>query len=153
METVLRGLAWSSSSLEPYKTLIELFLTVTIGGATLYIARKQYQLEKLHARRELWDRRMAVYDEVYAFLNAISQSGGRVEPEVVKAFADATGESRLQLLFPDKRVREHVKEIRAKAEELWRVRALEGGLQAGEKQAAQTVRRQEIVLWMCSRSV
>jgi len=134
--------------LEPYKTLIELILTVAIGGATIYIARKQYQLEKLHERRELWDRRMAVYDAVYAFLAAVSRSGGPVGLAEAEAFFDATGEWRLQLLFPDHRTCAYVGEIRKKAEHLARARALEGSLPAGQAQVAQMEKRMAIALWM-----
>lgn len=136
-------LAW----LEPYKPLLDLILTLVIGGATIVIAVKQYRLEKIHERRELWDRRMAVYDAIYKFLSAVSRSGGPVGEVDAAAFDDATGEWRLELLFPAG-TRTYVGEIRKKAHELWTTRALETSLPRGDAQVAQMAKRLAIVQWM-----
>src|SRR5439155_8141184 len=143
--SALEWLARVSATLEPYKTLVELLLTVVIGSATIYVAVKQYRLEEIHARRDLWDRRMGVYDAIYRFLDIVSQSG-TAQPADLKDLYDATGDWRLELLFPSK-VCHYVEEIRKRAHELWTTRALEGSLPAGERQVAQTTKRLELVTW------
>jgi hypothetical protein len=129
-----------------YKAWIELLLTAVIGATAIYVALKQYRLERKRDRRELWDRRKTVYDAVDEFLNALSQLG-HPRTEDLNALARATKPTTLRVLFePD--IREYLDEVNAKAFEisvLWSATRQGGGKPESEE------RRLKLVEWMAQQ--
>jgi len=143
----LAYLEFWSSALAPYKNFIDVFLAFVIGALGVVIAYRQYRLGKNQEQRDLWDRRMRVYDAINDYLEVVSRSGRPATGEIAKTFHDMTGEWRLESLFPSD-VKAYIEGIKKKAHDLEVTNALANDLPAGEKQTSQSVKRGEIVLWM-----
>src|SRR5882762_1660461 len=109
-------LACFSAALDPYKNLIDLSLAVAIGVATLYIAVRQFRLERAQDDRAMLDRRLAIYEVLQGLLYAISTSG-HIPADQFNAFANIASTKRVRPLFK-RSDRDYIERIRASVREV-----------------------------------
>jgi hypothetical protein len=130
------------------KAWIEVLLATVIGGTTLYIAWKQYALEQRREAERRWERRLAVCEDVYRFLDSTSQAG-LPQPEPLAALMRATEPMNLSFLFTERHDR-YLTEIRQRAHQLWVVAAQERDTPEGPRREL-TTKRLELIDWMEAR--
>jgi hypothetical protein len=131
---------------KPYVDLFAALLTPTIGITTAWIAIQQYRLAKERMRRELYDRRLAVYRGVIEVLSA-GLIWGCVRGEELAMWAKATAEK--GFLF-DARLCQYLEEIRKRAVEAWALNLqLNGGqLPAGDRRAEIAGKHGDALQWL-----
>lgn len=131
---------------KPYVELLAALLTPTIGVTTAWIAIQQYRLAKERMRRDLYDRRIAVYRGVVEVLSAI-MTFGRVRGEELATWARVTAEK--SFLF-DEGLCDYLESIRKQAVAMWAVgiQLHEGNLPVGEKRAELAGKQGDLLLWL-----
>ena len=89
-------------------------LTMVIGCITAYIAWNQYTLNRDKGRLDKYDRRLKLYQEVVALLDAAAK--GDVSDDELKRFVRNTAEA--DFLFPNDEVPSYLKMVQKQATNL-----------------------------------
>jgi hypothetical protein len=136
----------TGSDFKPYVDLFAALLTPAIGITTVWIAVQQYLLAKERMRRELYDRRIAVYRGVMEVLSA-SLTWGRVRGEELATWARATADK--GFLF-DEALCQYLEEIRKRAVEAWALglQLSEGNIPVGDQRAEIAGKQGEALMWL-----
>jgi hypothetical protein len=138
------------------KEIVDVFnalLTPVIAGTTVYIAWQQYQVSRLTLKKDLYEKRLRVYQAFMSYLSEIVRDGKIHHNRVAQFYAEA---SESEFLF-DIEVLEKADELYKQGIQLWylhnQLYPFDGspGLPVGDKRSRVADENSELLLWFTNQ--
>ncbi|WP_051470225.1 hypothetical protein [Fischerella sp. PCC 9605] len=139
-----------------FKELVDIFnalLTPVIAVTTIYIAWQQYQVSQLSLKKDLYEKRLRVFQVFMSYLSEIVREGKVSYNRCLQFLADA---SEAEFLF-DEEITNQAKNLYNKGIELWHLSnqlyPFDGspGLPTGEERSRVAHKQSELLAWFSNQ--
>lgn len=133
--------------------VLNALLTPVIAGTTVYIAWQQYQVSRLTLKKDLYEKRLRVYQAFMSYLSEIARNGKVHDNRVAQFYAEA---SESEFLF-DSEVVEKADELYEQGIQLWyldnQLYPFDGspGLPVGDERSRIAHEQSELLRWFLNQ--